>query len=169
MANGVADNLAEFLREPDLSLPPPLAVETLQRQVSGWLSQNDGATFNLYFGNMAGQRLYAVSLYPERSVVLPGHTIPENLLRRFVGDNLDLLADPRNSIGIWYGEAIDAVYLDVSAALPDRSEAVSLGEWYNQEAIYDLARDEIIDTGGSGERREGWDEETQRLPPLIRG
>ena len=136
MANGRASNLKDFLSEPDLPLPLPLAAEALARQTTACLSQNEGATFNLYFGNTAGQSLYAISLYPERSVVVPRHLISEELLRRFVEGNQDLLA-------------LNSVYLDVSGTLPDKSEALSLGEWYNQEAIYDLARNEVIDTGES--------------------
>ncbi len=168
MANGVADSLIAYLSNERLSLPTALAVEDLADQVEARLTAHEGATINLYFGNMAGQVLYAVSLYPERSVVIPGRAVTKDLLRRFVKDNRDLLTDPRNSIGIWYSEALNAVYLDVSAALPGRSEAISLGEWYNQEVVYDLAEDEVIDTGGSGEQRGGWVEETQRLPPLGR-
>jgi hypothetical protein len=87
---------------------------------------------------------------------------------RYSQDNQDLLADPRNSIGIWYSDALDAIYLDVSATLPDRAESVSLGEWYNQEAIYDLGQGEALDTGGTGEWRVGWSSELTRLPPLQR-
>lgn len=168
MANGFAENLERYLNSQTLDLPPPLSVEALAQQLSVWLTQHEGATFNLYFGSMAGQSLYAVSLYPERSVVISGHFVPDDLLRRFVEGNQDLLADPRHSIGIWYSAALEAIYLDVSATLPDQQEAIALGERYNQEAIYDLARDEVIDTGGSGEEREGWLPERDRLPPLHR-
>ena len=115
---------------------------------------------------MVGQNLYAVSLYPERSLVLPGRLIDQGVLRRFIKDNQDLLTDPRNSIGIWYSESLDAVYLDVSATLPNKSEAISLGEWYNQEAIYDLGRGEVLETGGAGEWLRGCVSEAFRLPPL---
>lgn len=168
MANGFASNLTDYLSDENLNLPSALNVETLARQVSEWLTTHDGATFNLFFGNMAGQVLYAVSLYPERSAVIPGRTLPVGLLRQFIEDNRDLLADPRNSIGIWYSDALQAIYLDVSATLPDMAEAVSLGEWYNQEAIYDLGWDEVLDTGGTGEWREGWSSESNRLSPLHR-
>lgn len=168
MANGRADNLTAYLSDPNMSLPEPFAVKALARQVAHWLTDHDGATFNLFFGNMAGQALYAVSLYPERSVVFPGRAVPEDLSRKFIQDNQDLLADPRNSIGIWYSNTLHAIYLDVSATLPDRAEAVSLGEWYNQEAIYDLGRDEVLYTGGTGEWHEGWSSELLRLPPLQR-
>lgn len=149
-----------------MALPPTLAVNSLARQVASWLMFHEGATFDLFFGNMAGQNLYAVSLYPERSVVIPGGTIPEGLLQKFIEDNQDLLSDPRNSIGLWYSDTLQAIYLDVSVTLPDKAEAVMLGERYNQEAIYDLGRDEVLDTGGTGEWRVGWSNEADRLPPL---
>jgi len=168
MANGRADNLAAYLRDQTLRLPPALDMEALARQVAEWLTTHEGATFNLFFGNMVGQALYAVSLYPERSAVIPGQTVPQDLLRHFIESNQDLLADPRNSIGIWYSDALHAIYLDISATLPDRAEAVALGEWYNQEAIYDLGQEEALDTGGTGEWHEGWSTEPNLLPPLQR-
>jgi hypothetical protein len=167
LANGVAASLIEFLGD-STPRPPPRRATALAGEVAAWLTQNEGATFSLYFGNMAGLGLYAVSLYPERSVVVPRRSVDSPLLRRFVEDNADLLSDPRNGIGVWYSEALDAVYLDVSAILPSRQEAVALGERYNQEAIYDLALGEVIDTGGTGEQRGGWAEEADRLPPLSR-
>lgn len=168
MANGHADNLTAYLSDAMLTLPPEMGVEVLAGQVASWLKTHEGATFNLFFGNMTGQRLYAVSLYSERSTVIAGRAVPYDLLQKFIEDNRDLLADPRNSIGIWYSDAIHAAYLDVSATLHDRAEAISLGEWYNQEAIYDLGQDEVLDTGGTGEARGGWPSETERLPPLRR-
>ena len=168
MANGRADNLTAYLSDATLTLPPALSVKSLARQVASWLTTHEGATFSLFFGNMAGQRLYAVSLYSERSTVIAGGAVPNDLLQKFIEDNRDLLADPRNSIGIWYSDALHAIYLDVSAALPDRVEAISLGEWYNQEAIYDLGQDEVLDTGGTGKLRGGWSSEAERLPPLQR-
>ncbi len=168
MANGFADNLTDYLSNSALALPPVLDVQTLTRQAAAWLTASEGATFNLFFGNMAGQNLYAVSLYPERSVVILGEAVPEDLLQKFIEDNQDLLADPRNSIGLWYSDTLHAIYLDVSATLPDKAEAVMLGERYNQEAIYDLGQDEVLDTGGTGEWRAGWSSEAERLPPLLR-
>ena len=167
-ANERAGNLTEYLNDPAVALPPALIASSLAWQAVSWLVSHNGATFNLYFGNMAGQSLYAVSLYPERSVVISGGTIPEELLQKFIEDNQDLLVDPRNSIGLWYSETLQAVYLDVSVTLPDKTEAVTLGERYNQEAIYDLSRDEVLDTGGTGEWLEGWASEAERLPSLPR-
>ena len=166
MANGVAENLTAYLGDATLALPPALGAALLARQAAAWLVDHEGATFNLFFGNMAGQSLYAVSLYPERSVVIPGETVPEDLLRKFIEDNQDLLADPRNGVGLWYSSTIQAVYLDVSVTLPDIVEAIFLGERYNQEAIYDLGQEKVLDTGGSGEWREGWASETERLSSL---
>ena len=168
MANGFAENLTAYLSDAALTLPPALDAALLAQQAASWLRDHEGATFNLFFGNMAGQALYAVSLYPERSVVVPGEAVPEDLLRKFIEDNRDLLADPRNSVGLWYSSTLQAIYLDVSVTLPDKTEAISLGEQYNQEAIYDLRQNEILDTGGSGEWREGWSSELLRLPPLRR-
>jgi hypothetical protein len=75
-----------------------------------------------------------------------------------------LLGDPRNAIGTWYNEDDDTTYMDVTAMLSDRDQAVSLGRQFNQIAIYDLFRDEEIDTGGTGEPLLDAPPETSRLP-----
>jgi len=46
---------------------------------------------------------------------------------------------------------MDETYLDVSTTLNDRDEAVAMAARYNQIAIYDLAAQWEIDTGGTGE------------------
>ena len=166
MANGIADNLTAYLAEPSLALPHALTIEAMATQAVEWVATQGGATFNLFFGNMTGQSLYAVSVYPEHSVVIPGPAVEDAVLRRYIEDNLDLLTDPRNSIGLWYSDTLQAIYLDVSVTLPDKASAVLLGERYNQEAIYDLGLDEVLDTGGTGEWQEGWADEASRLPPL---
>jgi hypothetical protein len=56
----------------------------------------------------------------------------------------------------------------VSATLPDREQAITLGRQYNQLAIYDLLHDEEIETGGTGEPRLDLPPETARLPQPIR-
>jgi hypothetical protein len=119
---------------------------------------NGGSTFNLYFGDLAGQRLYAVSIYPERGRRTAGDDIDPRIVRAFILGNLDLLNDPRNSVGTWLNRANGLTYLDVSATLPDREQAVELGERYNQIAIFDLERLEEVAIGGTGE-------EIPNLPP----
>jgi hypothetical protein len=109
--------------------------------------------------------VYAVSLYPERTRRVKGRTVDAERLRAFIADNLDLLRDPRNSVGLWYSEEEAQTYVDVSATLPDKATAVTMGQAYNQIAIFDLKRMELIDVGGDGSPLADLPLATQRLPP----
>ena len=167
MAN--AASLTEYLADDALTLPPRIDTEAVIREIVDLHRQHGGATFSLYFGNMAGQPVYAVSLYPNRSEPLLGAQVPERVLRRFLRDNEDLLREPRNCIGTWHVVATQQTILDVSATLSDRAAAEKMGRRYNQIAIFDLEAAEEIDTGGTGAELAGWPPEAERLPPLKRG
>jgi hypothetical protein len=143
-------------------------VEEAVAQVEQLHEEHGGATFSLYFGNVLGQELYAVSLYPERSVQIRGRSVPTRRLQAFLALNQDLLRDPRNAVGTWYNEEENTTYLDVSATLPDREQAILLAQQYNQIAIYDLLQKEEIETGGTGEPLLDAPPELQRLPGPVR-
>lgn len=124
-------------------------------------------TFNLYFGDMAGQSLYAVSTYIERSRTFPSRYVPSTLLRAFIRVNQDLLRDARNNVGTWYNEEQDETYVDVTTTLPSRADAFALAVRYNQIAIYDLTAESSVQTGGTGEVVQGLPPEGERLPRLT--
>ncbi|HYN88412.1 MAG TPA: hypothetical protein VER55_07770 [Ardenticatenaceae bacterium] len=145
-------------------LPPRADVEEAIRQVEVLHQANDGSTFNLYFGDLAGQSLYAVSLYPDRGIVLEGKSIPQSLLRSFVLSNQDLLRDPRLSVGTFFDSESNTTYLDVSATLADRQQAIELGQRYNQISIFDLGTFEEIPTGGTGTTIPNLPPAAERLP-----
>lgn len=100
-------------------------------------SKNDGASFNLFKGDLAGTPHYAVSVFPERGEVIQGQATPEHIAA-FVEKNQDLLQDPKNSIGTWFNKADGKTYLDISVTTPDIKEAATLGKANNQLAIFDL-------------------------------
>lgn len=154
----------QLLLAPPKALPTAIEVDEAVRQVLVLHQANDGSTFNLTFGDLGGAALYAVSLYPERSVVVEGKQIPLAVLRRFVVDNLDILRDPRVSIGTWFNSDDGMSYLDISATLPDKAQAIELGKKYNQIAIFDLATFEEIPTGGTGTQVPNLPAPDQRLP-----
>src|SRR6266852_6124071 len=147
----MAKNLRAYLSNRRTRLPKPIPAEEAVTQIERLHGEKGGATFSLYFGSVVGQELFAVSLYPERSVQVRGQFVPTRWLRTFLGQNQDLLSDPRNTVGIWYNEDDDTTYLDVTTTLPDREQAITHGRRYNQIAIYDLLRGEEIVTGGTGE------------------
>ena len=100
---------------------------------------NGGSTFNLFLGDLSRRHLYAVSSYPDRCVVVAGRTVSVALLRRFVVANLDLLIDPRNSVGTWFDPATGRTHLDVSTTVANRDDALDLGRRHQQVSIFSLA------------------------------
>ena len=159
-------DIVTFLSAPWGELPPAVDVGEMVRQVETLHMANDGCTFNPHFGNLAGKSLYAVSLYPDLGVVLDGKEILMDLLLRVVVDNQALLQDPRVSVGTWFDGDGNKTYLDISATIPNRQQAIELGKRYNQIAIFALDTFEEISTGGTGERIENLPPPPERLPEL---
>ena len=166
----MANNLRAYLSNRKMDLPKPLPEAELAAQIRRRHRDRKGATFNRYFGEMLGQPLYAVSLYsePETALVISGRDIPVELLERFLRSNSELLSDPRLCVGTWYQEENDLTFIDVVAVLPEKSEAVALGEQYNQIAIFSLAEEVEIDTSGTGEWTAQETPPNRRLPELKR-
>ena len=135
----IVSELRTFLNNTSLRLPrlKPL------RQIAALLievhASEGGASIHPRFGNLKGQFLFAVSLYPERTVRINGRDVPAIIVLAYMRQNSDLLADPRAIIGSRYNADEDTTYLDVTVVLSDQEEAVHLGERYNPIAIYDLA------------------------------
>jgi hypothetical protein len=138
------------------------------RQVCDAHSQQGGASVHLYFGDLEGQALFAVSLYPERTIRINGKDISPDLIIAFCRQNAGLLQDPRLVLGTWYNADEEITYLDVTAVFTMRHEAIALAEAYNQIAVYDLAQEAEIDIGGTGAELPDILPEYQRLPPLMR-
>lgn len=163
-----AKDLHDYINHPSTLLPEQKAVEEAVETIR--LShEKGGSTFSLYFGDAAQQKLYAVSIYPDRAALVPGKPIPATLLKTFVRANDALLQDPRNAVGTWYNREEDATYLDVTTLLIARADAAVLAEQYNQIAIYDLARQAEIIAGGTGVELKGLPPLRERLPILRRG
>lgn len=56
-------------------------------------------------------------------------------------------------MGLWHDTDNNEVVLDVSYVVQNREEAEKLGRDNNQQAIWDIANMEEIDTGGTGDRK----------------
>jgi hypothetical protein len=164
-----ANSLTDYLLDVTKALPVSLRADVASEQIVTLHEEHGGATFNLHFGNLSGQKLFAVSLYPKRGLRIAGDRLSSRLIEAFIKRNTDLLDDPRCAVGTWFDEESGYTYLDITATLPDKKLALELGRQYNQIAIFDLERSEIIDTGGDGSVIEDMLTETERLPPLLRG
>lgn len=120
-----------------------------------------GATYNLFDGSLAGQDRWAVSIFPEREVVIEGRAVTPDDIEQFMAKNADLLSDRRVSIGLWK-DSDGAVHLEPSVTIPEKEEAIALGKRYDQQGIVNLRDPEnsFISTGGSGKPQ------IDKLPPL---
>ncbi len=163
-----AASLQNYLANAETSLPAMFSYDTAAEQILLLYQADGGATFNLYFGNQAGQHLYAVCVYPDRSFILDGDAVEMEDLHDYLLANRDLLADPRCCIGVWYSKESGLTYLDISVALPNKRQVVTLGRRYNQEGIFDLHDMEYIDTGGNGQAPQSMPPISERLPRLKR-
>jgi hypothetical protein len=98
-----------------------------------------GSTHNMVTGqNLAGTKNYAVSPHKDREVVVPGKIVSESMIRSYVEANLDLLMDPRNTLGTWYNDKDGNTYIDVSVTTPSLESAMAFARQANQLAIFDL-------------------------------
>lgn len=111
------------------------------------IQNTGGASYDLEEGDLAGTPTYAVSIYPERGVILD-HQPTEEEIDAYLQQNSDILGGD-NAIGAWSSGG--KTYLDVVVALEDVDQAIALGKQHNQIAIYDLQNRVEIPTGGTGE------------------
>jgi hypothetical protein len=106
-------------------------------------NRGNGSTVSLIDGNMAGKKLFAVSIYPARKIELWGKPSWQELFE-FAKANLDLLLKPDHALGTWFNDYELIHCLDVVVLVRDRDDAVELGLRSDQVAIFDLeARREI--------------------------
>ena len=120
-------------------LPAPPAAEIVQaaQRIAAITMQRKGATYNLYDGDMAGQALYAVGLFPDREEEVeefPG----AGVIHSFIQKNLELLRSKSFHVGTWYNESLGRTYIQVSVTTSDLGEAKRLARRYDQTTVYDL-------------------------------
>lgn len=101
-------------------------------------SKDGGATVSVMDGNMAGRKLYAVSIYPECTVTFKGPLI-WGLLYAFARKNVAELLKPGRAIGTWYNRPKKRLEIDIVVCCPDLAVAIALGERSHQSCVYDLA------------------------------
>jgi hypothetical protein len=106
-------------------------------------SMAKGSTVSLIRGNMAGEKLFAVSVYPERTIELWKRPSWQQIFE-FVLANLDLLLKPNHALGTFHDEKGGVHVLDVVVCISDRTEALTLGLCFNQLSIYSLEMLRVI-------------------------
>lgn len=116
---------------------------------------NGGATVALegrvYSG---GDRGYAVSVDPWRTVKVEGPIIAPADVQRFLDDNTNAFRHDdeglAHCVGTWFNPVDGLTYIDVTLVVDSLCRALRFAKAHNQIAIYDLQRGVVIETGGTG-------------------
>jgi hypothetical protein len=98
---------------------------------------------SLIYGNTEDEKLFTVSIYPDRAKEFWERPSWQELFE-FAKANVDLLSKPGHALSTWFSDW-DLVHVaDVVICIPDRDVALELGRRFDQLAILDLeARREI--------------------------
>ena len=127
-----------------------------------------GATVSLHDGNMVGRKLFAVSIFPERSVASSAAPTWQ-IIFAFALLNIDLLVKPCHAFGLWFDDAKGVHVLDVVLCLRDRRTAIELGRTFGEKSIYDLAACREITIKPRRNRRVSARVATTNRPDFVEG
>lgn len=105
---------------------------------------------------------YALSLYPEHTQkVEKWETMSRNrkkeILRGYIKKNKAMLDTPGNNLGLWMdrdesSKTYGVMFIDVSMVVEDRATAWQMSHDANQLEMWDFAKGEGVNTGGTGEK-----------------
>ena len=135
----------------------------IERDGAGWrgmllstTAHGEGITLRTHDGSSPIRKGYVVAL--SEGLVLDDQEFFSNKktgvekMMKFLRENQSRFDDPRAHIGIWHDKDNNEVAIDVSYLIDNREDAVKLGVAEDQQAIWDVANAEAIDTGGTGQR-----------------
>lgn len=134
-------------------------IENIVEKVIELQLKTGGSTVNRFAESCSGQKYFAVAIFPERTFFVSNDDFSnaeaQNLLKKkvrlFIKTNSDLLKSGKCAIGSWLNIERNRIDFDISVLLKDKKRAVEIGEEYNQEAIFDLEKLQIIELSGTGE------------------
>lgn len=127
------------IREPMIS-----CIGGVADQASSSHSKTNGSTISLIHGNLAGERLFSVSIYPGHTAELRTPPTWQQFFS-FALKNADLLLKPAHALGSWLDDDWTHKHvLDVVVVLSDREEALDLGARFDQRSIYSLELGQVI-------------------------
>lgn len=107
-----------------------------------WIGTHGGVTYDARTDSVKADG-YAVSIYPDRGVVISMATAKTGDIVRYLRSNADLLSQVGNYFGAWVDQG--RLYLDVSAVTFSLRTAAQLMIVHGQQAIYNLATGEEYD------------------------
>lgn len=157
-------DIVSYLADRKGPLPPMMGVEAAVDLALQGHEANSGSTTHFRWGDLSGQPLFVVSLFPDLGIIKQGKAVSKAELTAFAKANLNLFADPRVCLGTWFNEADGNTYIDINVVLADKAAAVELAKRYNQIAIFDLATFEETQTGGDGKPLADLPKPEARLP-----
>jgi hypothetical protein len=105
--------------------------------------ETGGSTVSVFDGNLAGRKLLALSVFPDRTVELYDPPTWRQLFV-FALQNLDLVLRLDCSIGTWYDRDRHRHVLDVVVCISNLEAALELGKCFEQQFVYDLERRQKI-------------------------
>lgn len=68
----------------------------------------------------------------------------------FIRANKGMLDEKDNFLGGWHDPDSGQIFIDISANVQDKAEAIALGKQNDQISIYDVVAGDTISTGGTG-------------------
>ena len=168
-----------------------------EQRIKKLITKQGGATYNDTLGDMSGSRMWAVSIYPEFTKILP-HEPAVTDIKTYRDEHKNFLADPRIAVGYWKTNwdpknplpdallkqsGIDPATLqkgqalywqDLTVLTPNRELAELAGQKYNQQEIAQLNKKPVfVSTGGTGDfspeiaKERGWAPPEERLNDLF--
>lgn len=103
----------------------------------------NGSTVSIFEGNMLGKKLFAVSIFPMRTVTLIASPTWGQLFV-FSLQNADLLLSRGFALGTGFDKSRCRYEVDVVFCVSRLETALELGHLSNQRAVFDLANQEEI-------------------------
>jgi len=116
--------------------------------VAGRHNITGGCTSSVERGDLSGQPGYAVGVFPERSLKVPGATLTAEVVAGYLTRNIDAFRVATLAVGTWFDGT--TTWVDLSAVVPNKRLAIRLGRKYNQVAVWDLKRGVEVPCGGDG-------------------
>lgn len=98
-----------------------------------------GSTVGVFDGDLAGKRLYALSVFPDRTAELYDSPTWRQIFV-FALDNRDLALRKGCAIGTWHDRRRHLHVLDIVVCVANLQAALELGRCFEQRSIYDLKR-----------------------------
>jgi hypothetical protein len=72
-------------------------------------------------------------------------------LEEYIKANHKYFDQAGNNLGLWLDKKTNVMWMDVSTVVSDRKSASRMAAEANQKAMWDIANNREINTGGSGE------------------